>query len=371
MLPEIDLATVRFAAPEYLWLLALPGLLLLVWIWRVVIWREDVRHIVRRRQTPTRQRFTPLGGLFAWFCVLAAMALTVTAVAQPVAAVSLMRTAGVDLVVLQDGSSSMHVRDVEPDRWRRSMRFVRVLAESLQWDNKDRMAIAVFAHIAAPQVRLTTDANTIFFFLDHLSEKSPFPLEDDTTWNTNIELGVFWGVRLVEKDEEVNGRSPNGKVFVLISDGQAWSGEVATALALAQARRIPIFVVGVGTPTGGFIPEASVVGGKPVPARTMSNVRSRLDRESLTTIATAGSGEYFELDRHGDRQIATAIIEAGRTRAGTTGSEERVQELYGICLMAAAALMCLATVFLREPFELWLQVGGVGATLAAVWLLTL
>ena len=54
------------------------------------------------------------------------------------------------------------------------------LGESLAWKD-DRMAMALFAHIAAPQVRLTKDPNTFFFFLDHLAQESPFRLEDDTT----------------------------------------------------------------------------------------------------------------------------------------------------------------------------------------------
>ena len=110
-----------------------------------------------------------------------------------------MRTAGVDLVVLQDGSASMRTEDVPGNRWQRSMRFLRVLGESLAWRD-DRMAMALFAHIAAPQVRLTKDPNTYFFFLDHLAHESPFRLEDDTHWDTNIELGIAWGMRLIEKD---------------------------------------------------------------------------------------------------------------------------------------------------------------------------
>src|ERR671937_3155440 len=136
------------------------------------------------------------------------------------------RKAGVDLIVLQDGSASMHVTDVAPDRWQRSVRFLRVLAESLRWKD-DRIALALFAHIAAPQVRLTRDPNTFFFFLDHLDRESPFPLKDDTTWDTNIELGIAWGLRLIERDQELYGKSPNAKAFVLVSAGQAWSGEVA------------------------------------------------------------------------------------------------------------------------------------------------
>ena len=60
------------------------------------------------------------------------------------------------------------------------MRFLRLLGDSLSWKN-DRIALALFAHIAAPQIRLTKDPNTFFFFLDHLDKEPPFRIEDDTT----------------------------------------------------------------------------------------------------------------------------------------------------------------------------------------------
>ncbi len=99
--------------------------------------------------------------------------------ARPQAVTSLVRTAGVDLIVLQDGSASMHVEDMHgSNRWQRSMRFLRMLGESLRWED-DRVAMALFAHTASPQIRLTKDPNTYFFFLDHLEDRSPYRLEDD------------------------------------------------------------------------------------------------------------------------------------------------------------------------------------------------
>ena len=243
-----------FGEPVYLWLLILPAALGPLWLWRTVQRRRDALLFSRRRQVPVVERVGRLGGWPFWLVVLGALALTLLAIARPLAAVARVRTAGVDLVILQDGSASMHVTDVGPDRWQRSTRFLRVLAQSLRWKD-DRIALALFARIAAPQVRLTRDPNTFFFFLDHLDRSSPFPLSDDTTWDTNIEAGIYWGMRLIEKDEELGGPSPNGKAFVLVSDGQAWSGEVDRALGLARSKGIPIFVVGVGTEAGGVIPE--------------------------------------------------------------------------------------------------------------------
>jgi hypothetical protein len=282
----------------------------------------------------------------------------------------------------------MRVRDVQQDRWRRSMRFLRTLGESLQWED-DRVALAIFATIAAPQIRLTRDPNTFFFFLDHLQDEPPFRLEDDTTWDTNIERGIYWGLRLIEKDAEMSGAvranaaagsapgaanasasstigqrpAPNvrrnPKAFVLISDGQAWSGEVAKSMALAQERGIPLFVVGVGTTVGGVIPE---------PNRDPSRaaVSSVLDRSSLATIATAGGGRYFEMDRESDRDIANAIIDATRRRAESGEIQESTRDLYWSALLIAAAFLGLGVLFLRDRASLALQIAAALVVLAVL-----
>src|ERR671930_2803168 len=208
---KIDLDTVRFADPAYLWLLIVPAALLFVWAWQLVRRRRDARQFRQHRRLPVRERFPIFGGLVFWLSVILASGFAILALSRPMATVSVVRTAGVDLIVLQDGSASMRTKDVAGNRWQRSMKFLRTLGESLAWRD-DRIAMALFAHIAAPQVRLTKDPNTFFFFLDHLAHDSPFRLEDDTTWDTNIELGIAWGLRVIEKDEELYGRNPNAKV---------------------------------------------------------------------------------------------------------------------------------------------------------------
>jgi Ca-activated chloride channel family protein len=348
------LPPIQFGAPQYLPLLAVPAVLLLLWVRQAWRRRGDVAALRHRRLMPVRERIPFLGELLFWACLIAALGLTVAAVARPRTTTSIIRTAGVDFVLLLDGSASMHVADVGPGsgqrrgtRWQRANRFLRTLGESLRWED-DRMALALFAHIATPQVRLTRDPNTYFFFLDHLDNGSPFRLEDDASWDTNIERGIYWGLRLFEKDEELQGKSSNAKAFVLISDGQAWSGEVATSLDLAQKARIPVHVVGVGTTAGGIIPD-------PKRDATQAAVRSVLDRNSLSTIATAGGGRYFELDREEDRDIANGIIDLTRRRAGAQGVEASFEDRYREFLMAAAGLVALGVLFLRDQGALALQ----------------
>jgi Ca-activated chloride channel family protein len=375
---SVDLTNLRFAAPAFLPLLAVPALLLAVWLWQAWRRRHDVLQMRKHRQLPTArssatERLPFLGDLAFWLCMIAALALVIIAIARPVAVAAMLRTSGIDLVILQDASASMRVRDVQQDRWRRSMRFLRTFGESLQWE-QDRVALAIFATIAAPQIRLTRDPNTFFFFLDHLQDEPPFRLEDDTTWDTNIERGIYWGLRLIEKDAEL-ARNPgptvargvprppaltnNPKAFVLISDGQAWSGEVAKSMALAQERGIPLYVVGVGTTVGGVIPEPNRL-----PDR--APVSSVLDRSSLAAIATAGGGRYFELDRESDRDIANAIIDATRRRAQSGEIEESTRDLYWSALLLAAIFIGLGVLFLRDRASLGFQIAAAVVVLIVV-----
>jgi Ca-activated chloride channel family protein len=286
------------------------------------------------------------------------------AAARPRGPATVVRQAGIDLVILQDASASMRVKDVSGDRWQRSVRFLRMLGDSLSWKN-DRIAMAVFARIAAPQVRLTKDPNTFFFFLDHLERDPPFRLQEEGTWDTNLERGVHWGIRLLERDEELHGKSLNAKVFVMISDGQAWSGEVEKSILEAQARGIPIYTVGVGTLGGGAMPKFLNPAGEPVDDPDVP-LRSRLDREALQTIAAAARGQYFELDRDGDRHIANQIIDAGKRLAPTLGIVEEAEELYWYFLGFAAAFLAVGLFFIRERADLWIQFSAAVILLATL-----
>jgi Ca-activated chloride channel family protein len=354
-LPRIDLDTISFADPQYLWLLVVPAVLLAVWIWQVRRRWDDIARFRAERRLPIRERIPRFGSLLFWFCLIVATGWLALALSRPVAAVSFIRTAGVDLVILQDGSASMHVTDVPGNRWKRSMA------------SDDRIAMALFAHIAAPQIRLTSDPNTYFFFLDHLNDP-PFPLEDDTTWDTNIELGIHWGLRVIQKDEEIHGRSRNARAFLLLSDGQAWTGSVGETLREAREANAPVYVIGVGTSTGGIIPDPPLPPW--MPPRDPVRIHSVLDRASLMAIATAGGGQYFELDREGDRQIATTIIDSVRRRAGSLGVQATTEDLYWRCLLLAGAFVALGALLLRDRAELWIQIAGVAATLGVVTMLT-
>jgi hypothetical protein len=353
---KIDLTNLTFGEPLYLWLLVVPALLTAAWFWRLARRRIDLRALARRRTVPIVERHAIFGDLPFWLSLIAASSLLILALARPQGPATAVRQGGIDLVILQDGSASMRVKDVAGDRWQRSVRFLRTLGDALSW-TQDRVALALFAHIATPQIRLTKDPNTYFFFLDHLDDAPPFRIDDATTWDTNLELGVYWGIRLIERDEEIHGKSANAKMFVMLSDGETWSGEVANSLKQAVASNFPLYVVGVGTLAGGKLPDFHDENGQVVYDPEVPTT-SRLDRAGLQRLAVAGGGQYFEIDRDGDRRIANAIIDAGRKRAPSLGAVEQPEELYWRFLVAAAALPLLGLLFVRDRPELWMHTIG-------------
>ncbi len=349
MIGGVDVRSFEFGQPFYLWLLVAPAALLVLWGWRIAGRRRDTRRYQQHHVLPIPERHAAVGDLAFWVIALVAASLCIVALARPQVRMTVMRRASADIVILQDGSASMYVNDVKPDRWRRSVQFLRALADALSWKG-DRVALALFAQVASPQLRLTKDPNAFFFFLEHLGDQSPFRLEDNPTWDTNIEEGISWGLKLVDKDEQLFGKTKNPKAFIVISDGQAWSGEVATALDAAKGRNIPIHVVGVGTTSGGWIPEP-----KEPTIAPIERIRAVLDRDSLREIARAGGGEYFEIGHDSDRAVAFRIIGSVRRRAGVSEEQNSFENLYWRFLLAAGVVLCLGTLLLKERAELWGQ----------------
>ncbi len=322
--------TLHFLVPEFLWLLLIPGVLSLLWIWQLWRRRVDVGRCLNDRITPVRERYQFAGPLLFWLCLIGALASCVVALARPELLQAISETKTIDLIVVLDASTSMRVKDVQPDRWQRSVAWIRTLVETLSWKG-DRVALAVFSGHAAPQVRLARDPNILLFFLDHLAKEPPNALNDDSAWDTNAEEGIYWGLKIVRKDEQLHGRTSNPQALIVISDGQVWSGNVAKSLTMARQQRIPVHVIGAGTSGGGIIPQ--------------SDIKAVLDRESLQRMASLGGGHYFELGTASDAIIAARIITAVQRLEARSGNQLLLEEIYWRFLAGAAALLAASVIF--------------------------
>ncbi len=357
-----DFSSIEFATPAYLWLLAVPAALLTLWAASVVRRLIDLRRLRAAHLSPIVERWSVMGDLPLWLCVVLACAAFVLALARPHGVAPGLGRASLDLVVLQDGSASMYVDDVPSGtRWTRSMQFLRRLGDALRWD-RDRLALTVFARMATPQVRLTHDPNTVLFFLDHLGDRPPLRLDDETTWDTNVERGITWGLRVLRKDREVLGASPNVPAFLLMSDGESWSGEAARAVDRIRAAGVPLFVVGVGTVGGGPMPPLPFpADGDPPP------VVSRLDRGGLQRLAMEGGGRYFELDREPDADIANGIIDTVRRAAPAADAPPAGAPRHWYAVALACAMLAAGTLFARRRAMLGWELAGATLALVVAW----
>jgi Ca-activated chloride channel homolog len=351
--------TFRFAQPLFLWLFAVLCALAFLCILRLAQRRQDVGRLRNSRIIPFAERFRFAGPVAFWGFLILAVASLVVALALP-QRLTVSDADPVDLIILQDGSASIRVADIHPDRWQRSIKFLRTVVEQLPW-KEDRMGLAVFANHALPQVRLVRDPNTVIFFIEHLKGGSPFALEENTSWDTNAFEGIRWGLKLIVKDEEYYGRNPNPKALILLSDGDQFSGETLPVIAEARRLRIPIHVVGVGSTTGGLIPLP-----KPLEEQSEVNriryyaewerrragipkeqIHSSIDRDSLRRIAALGGGRYFELDMEPDAVIASKIIGDVRKLGRSPGGQKVFDDLYWPFLLASALFFGLGVVLRR------------------------
>ncbi len=344
----MDGSSLRFLNPIFLNLLVVPALILFLWLARLVIRRFNVKSYSFGRTVPLKEKYLFAGPMLFWLCIIASIACLIVAIARPQKVISVVNKSSIDLVIIQDGSASMYVKDVKPDRWGRSIAWTRTLVETLAWKG-DRIALAVFAYNASPMIRLTSDPNVVMFFLDHL-KRSPFRLEDDTAWDTNIEEGVYWGAKILLKDIQLNGPNKNPRAFVVISDGQVWSGRMEQVFKIIKGVG-PVYVIGVGTSAGGNIPTAGLHepaaygsdgNGNTIvirPERNYPTIHSSIDRQSLRNIALTGGGEYFELDNQPDVDIAARIINAVQKLKTSESKETSWQDLYWYFILASGIFL--------------------------------
>ena len=79
----VDGSAFELAEPAYLWLLAGPAMLCLLWSWRLLRRALDVRGHTRAQVVPRPHRFSAIGDLGFWFCIILASALCIVALGRP------------------------------------------------------------------------------------------------------------------------------------------------------------------------------------------------------------------------------------------------------------------------------------------------
>ncbi len=255
---------------------------------------------------------------------LAAWMLAAVAVAGPYwsRAAAPAETRGIDLAVIIDISPSMAVADLTPNRLARVKHELRDLIAQL---GGDRLGLVVFSANAYPALPLTADRDAFLQFVDLL--------DPGLTAKPGSNLA-----RATEVAGQLLAASPrDSRAALLISDGEFHDAEAASAAAALRGQGIPLFTVGVGTPSGGPVPDLA--------GHFMRYddqvVMSRLDHTRLQQLARDGGGHYVQLREDDDewRELITALRAA--THAGRLASPAAAVDAIPLYIAPLAASLVL------------------------------
>ena len=311
-----------FEYPYLLWLLAIPLLLVGLYVWRELSERRP--HLRVSTAAPWLQGGrSPLGILRHLPMALrtAALCLIVVALARPRSSTEIEKvdSEGIDIVFAMDVSTSMLARDFTPDRISAAKD---IAIEFISQRPSDRMGIAVFAGESYTQCPLTTDRATL---INLMKEVQTDLIEDGTAIGNGLATAV---ARMMDSD------APS-RVVILLTDGVNNSGEIApqTAAEIAKTYGVRVYTIGVGAN-----------GMAPYPVMTpwgveMQQVQVEIDEDLLKSIAETTGGRYFRAtDNTKLAEIYSEINKMEKART-TVDSFPVYKELFG--RFGLAALVCL------------------------------
>ncbi len=312
-----------FEYPKLLWLLVVPALLVLHYVYREVAQKRphlrvstSVPWMLRGRSFMSFFRHVPFA------LRIAALSLIVVAIARPRSSEDMERvdTEGIDIVLAMDVSTSMLARDLTPDRISASKD---IAIEFISQRPTDRMGIVVFAGESFTQCPLTTDRATL---INLMKEVQTDLIEDGTAIGNGLATAV---ARMKDSDAK-------SRVVILLTDGVNNRGEVSPNMAaeIAKTYGVRVYTIGVGKE-----------GMAPYPVMTpwgveVQNVKVEIDEALLSDIAESTGGRYFRAtDNTKLAEIYSEINRMEKART-TVDSFPVYKELFGMyALLALLALL--------------------------------
>ena len=312
-----------FEYPELLWLMVIPALLVLHYIYLELKERHPhLRVSVMTPWTASGRSFMSMFRHVPFILRIFALAMVVLAVARPRSSQEMERidTEGIDIILAMDVSTSMLARDLTPDRINASKD---IAIEFISQRPSDRMGIVVFAGESFTQCPLTTDRATL---INLMKEVQTDLIEDGTAIGNGLATAV---ARM--KDSDARSR-----VVILLTDGVNNRGEISPQMAaeIAKTYGIRVYTIGVGKE-----------GMAPYPVMTpwgveIQNVKVEIDEALLSEIAESTGGRYFRAtDNTKLSEIYSEINDMEKART-TIDSFPVYKELFGTyALLALLALL--------------------------------
>jgi Ca-activated chloride channel family protein len=263
-------------------------------------------------------------------------ALLVVAIARPEVGSHqvLLPREGSDVVIALDVSGSMGVNDVSPSRLEKAKQAAVALIDHL---GGDRVGVVVFAGSASLRFPLTTDFQSAEQIINGIAIK-----------DSGVAAGTDLGAALNTARDALTGDKTNGRVIVLITDGEDLSGSGLAAAQATAKSGVTIDTVGVGTASGGPVfavnPETNAA--TPIiDPTTGKQAISHRDDAHLHQLASAGHGTAYDGNTTDFAfNLSTAIDSLQKTQFAS-GNATIPIERFQIPLGFALALLVLESLF--------------------------
>lgn len=312
-----------FEYPALLWLLVIPALMLVHYVYIELSGRRPHLRVPDVKFWKAGGR-SVLGVIrhLPFLLRTVALVMIIIAIARPRSSIKMDKidTEGIDIVLAMDVSTSMLARDFTPDRISAAKD---IAIEFISQRPSDRMGIVVFAGESYTQCPLTTDRATL---INLMKEIETGLIEDGTAIGNGLATAV---ARMQNSDAK-------SRVVILLTDGVNNSGEITpqTAADIAKTYGIRVYTIGVGAN-----------GTAPYPVMTpwgvqMQNVEVEIDENLLKNIAETTGGRYFRAtDNTKLSEIYSEINKMEKART-TIDSFPIYKELFtGFALIALACLL--------------------------------
>lgn len=311
-----------FEYPHLLWLLVIPALLIVHYIYLELCGRRphlrvsDIRYWkAGGKSVLSYLRHAPM------LLRTVALSMIIIAIARPRSSSKMDKidTEGIDIVLAMDVSTSMLARDFTPDRISAAKD---IAIEFISQRPSDRIGIVVFAGESYTQCPLTTDRATL---INLMKEIQTGLIEDGTAIGNGLATAVA----------RMQGSDAKSRVVILLTDGVNNRGEITpqTAADIAKTYGIRVYTIGVGAN-----------GTAPYPVITpwgvqMQDVEVEIDEDLLKVIAETTGGRYFRAtDNTKLSEIYSEINKMEKART-TIDSFPVYKELF--MDFALVALICL------------------------------
>ncbi|MDO8411518.1 MAG: VWA domain-containing protein [Phenylobacterium sp.] len=318
-----------FLWPQLLWLAALVAILaaLDVWLSRggdgKTAWPQIRRGVAAggRVRFADRRRGRPQLAWRFWLALL----LLVLALARPQwgqAPPAEGDQAPGEVIIALDLSRSMLAADVSPSRLARARSLATRLAEDLPDRRIGLIGFAGTAHLLAP---VSEDRAILSAYLPQMApEHMPVPGSDFSAL-LDLALASF-------------SDADQGRVLVILTDGEAEPGAWRERLADLHARNVRIVAVGLGTEAGATPPGPD---GQPLALATGSPVVSRLAPATLSELASATGGQVVPLAEAADltELVRTASLTPPDGAGAIEGRPTAKADQFAWFTLAALALL--------------------------------